>query len=233
MSETPLFLTLSGVSAFLVSAYIISNRLDAVSRAAAQTFYWLSIGLSVAAFLWVTLDALGWLPVTASSIWWFRVLIYRAWLVIGTAISCAVLLTLHRCMGEGFVALNNATRSFLASPYVLKGVSLSVSISFFSAEVGKLAHDAEMRQFFLQSGYPVWFLYSTMIAETAGAFGLLFRRTAVLAALGLSAIMIGAMATHAHNRDPFSDSLEALHLLILLACILALRLPQTSVASSR
>jgi hypothetical protein len=43
------------------------------------------------------------------------------------------------------------------------------------------------------------------------------------AAFGLSLVMIGAIRTHLHNHDPFSDPLEALHLLMLLACILLIR----------
>ncbi len=213
----------------MVSAYIISNRVDRILQATAGTFYWVCIGLSVAAFLWVALAALGRLPVIVSSIWLFRILIYRAWLVIGTAISGAILLILDRCTGKRFITLNHASRSFLESPYLLKGISASVSISFLCTELGKLAHDSEMRQFFLQSGYAVWFLYLTMIAETVGAIGLLLRKTAVPAAISLSAIMIGAIVTHAHNRDPFSDSLEALHLLILLSCLLLIRLLQNKV----
>ena len=77
----------------------------------------------------------------------------------------------------------------------------------------------------LRNGYPVWFLfllflYFTMIAEAAAAVGLLMPRVTRLAALVLAIIMAGAIGTHLHNGDPFSDSLEALHLLILLVCIL-------------
>jgi hypothetical protein len=81
-----------------------------------------------------------------------------------------------------------------------------------------------MRQFFLQSGYAVWFLYFIIVTETLGAACLLFSRTLLAAASALTLIMIGAITTHLHNRDPFSDSLEAVHLLILLACIVLIRL---------
>jgi uncharacterized membrane protein YphA (DoxX/SURF4 family) len=125
--------------------------------------------------------------------------------------------------GTAKVRIRDATRSFVTSPDLLNGVCVSVSLSFVCTEVGKLAHDADMRQFFLQSGYSVWFLYFTMVAETCGAIGLLFRKTLLTAAFGLMIIMAGAISTHLHNRDPFSDSLEALHLLTLLMCIVLIR----------
>ena len=81
-----------------------------------------------------------------------------------------------------------------------------------------------MRQFFVQSGYAVWFLYVIIAAEAIGATCLLFSRTLLLSACALMIIMIGALTTHLQNRDPFSDSLEALHLLIILACIVLIRL---------
>ncbi len=89
-----------------------------------------------------------------------------------------------------------------------------------------------MRQFFLQSGYTVGFMYFIMAAETLGAIGLLLRRTVLPAAVGLMAIMAGAIRTHAHNGDPFSDSLEAVHLLILLACIVTIRLLRNRVLAA-
>jgi hypothetical protein len=51
-----------------------------------------------------------------------------------------------------------------------------------------------------------------------------YSRTLLAAAFALTLIMIGAITIHLHNRDAFSDSLEALHLLILLACIVLIRL---------
>lgn len=187
--ETSLFLTFSGASALLVSAWIVNNYTDADSRVSAQAFYWISVALSLSAFVWTTSDVLGWLPVITASNWWFRILTYRAWLVVGTAVSCAVLSILASCFGARLIVANDAARAFLSSSYVLKGILVSVSMSLFSVEIGKLAHDTDMRQFFLQSGYPVWFLYFTMLAETLAAVGLLFRRTTVSSALCLSVIM--------------------------------------------
>jgi uncharacterized membrane protein YphA (DoxX/SURF4 family) len=182
------------------------------------------MALSSVAFVWVGLDAVRVLPIEPGWNWLFRILVYRAWLVIGTAVSCVAVLFLNNYATPRLAIVTDASRTFLRSPYVLKGICISISVSFLCTEIGKLAHNSDMRQFFLQSGYPIWFLYFTIIAESAAAVGLLIPRFTVFAALGLSIIMVGAIGTHLHNGDPFSDSLEALHLLILLGCILLMLL---------
>jgi uncharacterized membrane protein YphA (DoxX/SURF4 family) len=80
-----------------------------------------------------------------------------------------------------------------------------------------------MRLFFLGSGYTVWFMYFIMALETLGAIGLFVSRIIVPSALGLAIIMFGAIYTHYHNNDPFSDSLDALRLLILLVCVIIVK----------
>jgi uncharacterized membrane protein YphA (DoxX/SURF4 family) len=77
---------------------------------------------------------------------------------------------------------------------------LSVAISFICTESGNITHDADMRQFFVHSGYPAWFLYFTIVAETAGAVGLLVLNTMLPASVGLSLVMTGAILTHFRNR---------------------------------
>jgi uncharacterized membrane protein YphA (DoxX/SURF4 family) len=73
---------------------------------------------------------------------------------------------------------------------------------------------------------------SVIICETLGSIGLLIPRTLLPAAIGLSILMLGAIRTHVHNGDPFADSLEALHLLILLVSIIVIRLYQSKVVVS-
>jgi uncharacterized membrane protein YphA (DoxX/SURF4 family) len=220
VTETTQFFSLSAASTLLVATCLVGTRSESVSRTCAQAFYWLSVTLSCVAFVWITLDAVRFLPIEPGWNWLFRILVYRGWLVIGTAVSCVALLFLNTYATPRLATVTDASRTFLRSPYVLKGICISISVSFLGTEIGKLAHDSDMRQFFLQSGYPVWFLYFIIIAESAAAVGLLIPRFKVFAALGLSTIMVGAIGTHLHNGDPFSDSLEALHLLILLVCIL-------------
>ena len=83
--------------------------LTRLRRAGAEAFYWISITLSMTAFLWISLDALGLLPANTTSSWWFRILIYRLWLVIGTAVSCATSLILNSSLTPRIAVASNAT----------------------------------------------------------------------------------------------------------------------------
>lgn len=100
--------------------------------------------------------------------------------------------------------------------------SLYVATSFLGFEVGKAAHDAEMRQFFASSGLPIWFMYAVMAVESAAAIGLLMARTRAPSAATLLVIMLGAVGTHLRNGDAIQDSHDALRMLVLLATILLL-----------
>lgn len=111
---------------------------------------------------------------------------------------------------------------FVASRELSTGLAWFVAFAFFGFEVGKAAHDAQMRQFFTASGYPVAFMYVVMALEIVGAFGLLIARSRFASALMLGLVMLGAMATHARNDDPFSDSLDALRMLLVVASIAVL-----------
>jgi|SRR6185503_16587110 len=107
----------------------------------------------------------------------------------------------------------------------LIGVSLSTGLSFLIATEGKAANMDEMIYFFRASGYASWFLYVIMGAETLGALGVLLHfklKTGPLATTGLMLIMIGAMYTHRHNKDPFSDSYAALTQFMTLGLMLIL-----------
>lgn len=222
MNQTSVFFVLTVAVTVSAMACIVSSRSIENARSLARIFYLATAVLSFAALLCILLGVLGIQPKSESYVQFFRILVYRGWLVIGTGIASVVLILARRRLGVILPGRSDAIRSFVASRYLLRGICLSVALSFICTEIGKLAHDAEMRQFFLQSGLPVWFLYFIACAETAGAIGLLIRRTMVPAALGLALIMAGAIGTHLHNRDPFSDSLEALHLLVLLMCIVLL-----------
>lgn len=91
----------------------------------------------------------------------------------------------------------------------LRAISISIANSFIAATVGKSLNMPYMSTFFIQSGYTSWFLYLVMAAESLGAFGILVHfklKTGYLAAGGLIIIMLGAIYTHLHNHDPFSES---------------------------
>ncbi|MGZ3944013.1 MAG: DoxX family protein [Mucilaginibacter sp.] len=105
----------------------------------------------------------------------------------------------------------------------LWAISIGIANSFLVATVGKSMNMSYMLGFFKQSGYAVWFLYFIMAAETACALGILLHfkwRTGAYATMGLTLIMLGAIFTHLHNRDPFSDSYAAISELISLAFLL-------------
>lgn len=102
------------------------------------------------------------------------------------------------------------------------GLAIYVSLNFLGFEVGKAWHDAEMRQFFQASGLPVWSMYAVMGVETAAALALLVPRLRLAAAGVLALVMVGAIATHLRNGDPFGDSLDALRMLLVLGCVLML-----------
>ncbi|HLX65982.1 MAG TPA: DoxX family protein [Puia sp.] len=108
--------------------------------------------------------------------------------------------------------------------------------TFIVATVGKSTNMPEMISFFKQSGYAVWFLYFIMAAETAGAIGVLtnFRlRLGPAATICLMVIMLGAVYTHWHNGDPFSDSYAAVSQLITGSLLLFLYSRRTILVKNR
>jgi putative oxidoreductase len=107
----------------------------------------------------------------------------------------------------------------------LWAISVSIGNSFIVATVGKSMNMPYMIGFFKQSGYAIWFLYFIMIVESTGAAGILLHfklKMGALASIGLALIMLGAIYTHWHNNDSFSDSYAAVSQLINLAMILLL-----------
>jgi len=107
----------------------------------------------------------------------------------------------------------------------LLGISIVTGNTFIITTFGKAQHLGEMLDFFKTSGYAVWFLYFIMTVEPIGGLGILLHpklKTGVLATIGLMLIMIGAVYTHWHNNDPFSDSYDAVTQLIILSLMLLL-----------
>jgi len=221
MDQTAVFFLLTLIGALIASGVIVLIGSPSVANRTARGFFLLCAAFGGLMLIASVLSVSGLVVFRGASATVFKILIFRGWLVIGTAVAAAGLVLLNR-FGVRFG--NEAARIFVSSPLVLKGLCLSAAIAFLSTEIGKLAHDAEMRQFFLDSGYPVWFLYFVIAAETLGSFALLAARLVFPAAAGLSILMLGAIHTHYRNGDPFSDSLEAFHLLIILACIVVIKL---------
>ncbi len=78
---------------------------------------------------------------------------------------------------------------------------------FLVAATAKLA--GMMTEQFLGWGFTPGFALVIGVLELFGAIGLLLPRTAGWAALGLSAIMIGAIVTYAVNHEPVAALLPA------------------------
>lgn len=120
-----------------------------------------------------------------------------------------------------FVTAPQAT-AIKAQSVALLAAGLLIAGKFVLFEIGKLRHRAEMENFFRISGYPTWLHYGVVVLELIGAAGVLVpvRRIRTAAAAGLLAIMGAAIATHLHNRDPLSDTydalLQALYLILFL-----------------
>jgi hypothetical protein len=225
MKEITIFSLSTSIVTPAVVALIIWNRSALVSKKLARAFYFLSILLCIAALTFTLLAVSGLLSLENETLFFIhRALVYRLSLVIGVGFSSAVLMLANTMGHSKWRGTSEAVRSFIGSPYLLKGICLSVSFSYFAITIGKSMNDAEMRQFFLGSGYAIWFMYFIMAAEVCGAIGLLIAKTVIPAASGLIVIKLGAIYTHYHNGDPFSDSLEAVHHLALLACIIIITL---------
>jgi putative oxidoreductase len=124
----------------------------------------------------------------------------------------------------GNIAMNNnRLRKIIGA--TLWGISILTANSFLVATVGKSMNIPIMISFFKQSGYAIWFLYFIMSAEAFGGLGILLHfklKTGPLAAAGLAIIMLGAVYTHWHNKDPFSDSYAAVGQFINLSLLLIL-----------
>ena len=138
-------------------------------------------------------------------------------------------LSLGYLLGRLAMGIQHLSTSDAAFPATLHttlwALSIAVGNSFLVTTVGKSLNMGIMIAFFKQSGYALWFLYFIMTAETAGAIGILshFRlKLGVPATAGLALIMLGAVYTHWHNGDPFSDSYAAVAQLISQSLLLYL-----------
>ena len=126
-------------------------------------------------------------------------------------------------IGQTSAETDNYQRKIIS--LTLWGMTILTGFSFITESYWKAENCCKMMTFFSISGYNTWFLYFIMIAEAIGGIGVLlhFRlKTGPVAAAGLMLIMIGALYTHNHNNDPFSESYPALCQFIMLAIMEAL-----------
>jgi hypothetical protein len=91
-----------------------------------------------------------------------------------------------------------------------------LAASFLLSGGAKIFGAAPMREGFAGWGYSQAFMRAVGVAEVAGAIGLLLPQTQRAAALGLSALMGGAVATHIANHEA-SKALPAVGMLVAAA----------------
>ena len=78
----------------------------------------------------------------------------------------------------------------------IKMITDLLALIFFLSGGAKLLGLEFELEAFGRWGYPLWFMYLTGVIEVAGAVALMIPRLSSVAALGLSGVMVGAVATH-------------------------------------
>ncbi len=90
-----------------------------------------------------------------------------------------------------------------------------VAVAFLLAGGAKLAGAKPLADQFEEFGLPRFMMYLVGVLEIAGAVGLFILPLAVWAALGLSALMLGAIANHIKAKHKFDKMAPSLGLLIM------------------
>jgi len=194
-----------------VAAFVAMRAVatDAGSRRFVGLFWIVTVALSAADFLGSAGRSLKVLPPGLLSTLASALLTYRLFVPLGVAAAAVALAAPAR--------RRPVLGALVFSPRLRGALRLSIALSYAGFELGKAMHPAEMRQFFADSGLPPWLNPAIIAGETVLAAALFWPAAEIAAAVGLGLILVGAIATHARNGDPFSDSLDALHLLVLLA----------------
>lgn len=226
MLQVSTFLLLTSAATVTFLVIVLTSRASGGARLATGVFAY-SLFISLTAFAVTLARTLQLLPPGILSPFLTQALIYRGWIPIGAGLAGAGLIGALKYRVVAGERVTTAA-AFSYSPRLLQALCLSASLSYFAVEVGKVTHDADMRRFFQDSGLPAWANYAVIVAELIGASALFHRALRVPAAIGLSVLMIGGILTHAHNGDPFTDSLEALHLLLMLGSILVIALARAA-----
>jgi len=119
---------------------------------------------------------------------------------------------------------------------VLFALTIIIAGGFVRVTIGKSLHLHEMENFFRVSGLPIWLNYFVMACEVFGVLGICLNsilKAGVYAAAGLLVLMIGAIFVHIHNRDPFTDSADAIFMLICLALYIGVNLRNTRIGKNK
>ena len=100
--------------------------------------------------------------------------------------------------------LAQTTLPRMASNHLLFVLTVPVTIVFFMAASMKIGANWMLIMGFDGYGYPIAFMFFLGYAEFFGAISLWIRRWALLGAMGLSVILLGASLTHIVNNDPIA-----------------------------
>ena len=104
---------------------------------------------------------------------------------------------------------------FLMKNKALLVITIVLALQFLAAGLGKLVGVEPMQEAFARFGFPIAFMYFIGICEVAGAIGLFIRKTAMLAAIGLAIIMVGAVGCHLMFDPPPPQVIHPLVVLVL------------------
>jgi hypothetical protein len=215
LDESATFL-LHGTLAAIATILIAACTTTAARLRLARRFRLVCLVLAAVGLLGVVIVSLPVTGLVAATRVTLRSVSYLDSLIVGIAAGATLATAVVAYEGRLASGRDVASRSLGV------GLAIYMALAFFAFEIGKAAHDAQMRQFFVGSGYAVWFMYAVMLGEIAGAVALLAARTRFVGACWLGLLMLGAIVTHGRNGDPFSDSLDALRMLLLAACVAAL-----------
>ena len=102
--------------------------------------------------------------------------------------------------------LAQTTLPRMASNHLLFVLTVPMTIIFFIAASMKIGANWMLIMGFDGYGYPIAFMFFLGYAEFFGAISLWIRRWALLGAMGLSVILLGASLTHIVNNDPIALS---------------------------
>ena len=214
MISTPVFLAAWAASTAVAALVIRSLPSEEGARRFASAFWTVTVALSAADFLASAGRSLRILPPGLLSPPASALFTYRLFVPLGVAAAAIALAAPAR--------RQPVLGALVFSPRLRGALRLSIALAYAGFEIGKATHPAEMRQFFADSGLPAWLNPAVIAGETVLAAALFWPAAEIAAAAGLALILAGAIATHARTGDPFSDSLDAVHLLALLAGLVLL-----------
>ncbi|MEU4701794.1 DoxX family protein [Nonomuraea dietziae] len=116
--------------------------------------------------------------------------------------------------------------------HVVRALRILVALAFLMAAGTKFAAQADAVRSFDEIGFGRWFMYVIACVELAGAIGILIPRLAGPAALGLTALLTGAVVTQLVVFDPVTALIPLAHLVPVAIVAWARRACSSSVTTA-